>query len=137
MRGELCVKAEDEKLMEVLAFVDGYLEQFDCSPKTQMLIDVAVEELFVNIAHYAYPKETGNVTIQMEITEKSRIAQISFMDSGIPYNPLEKLDPDVTLSSEERSIGGLGIYMVKKKMDDMSYQFVDGKNVLSIKKAIS
>ncbi len=102
--------------------------------KIQFQIDVAVEELFVNIAHYAYTPETGTATIRVKIEEDPLSASITFIDSGIPYNPLEKEDPDVTLSAEERGIGGLGIYMVKKSMDDMIYEYTDGQNILTIKK---
>ena len=133
---ELTVDATDENLSNVLAFVDENLEKLDCPPKTQMQIDVAVEEIFVNIAHYAYGDETGKATVRFEKGTDPTSAIITFSDSGTPYDPLKKADPDVTLSAEERQIGGLGIYMVKKSMDGMKYEYVDGKNVLSITKNI-
>ena len=131
---ELTIDAKIDKLDEVLGFVDGLLEEADCPIKTQMQIDVAVEELFVNIASYAYTPGEGTATIRVE--REPGAVQITFIDSGVPYDPLAKADPDVTLSAEERGIGGLGIYMVKKSMDEMAYEYKDGHNVLTIKKGI-
>ena len=131
---DITVKATDEELNTVIAFVTEQLETVDCPMKAQMQLEVAVEELFVNIAHYAYAPETGNATIRTEITGKT--AEITFIDSGMPYDPLAKPDPDVTLSAEERKIGGLGIYMVKKSMDDVRYEYTDGKNILTIVKKL-
>ncbi|MCR4805327.1 MAG: SpoIIE family protein phosphatase [Clostridia bacterium] len=133
---ELTVDAKTENLDQVLAFVDGYLETLNCSAKVQMQIDVAVEELFVNIAHYAYAPETGSVTIRLEAESDPTAVKITLVDQGIPYDPLAKPDPDVTLSAEERQIGGLGIYMVKKSMDDMQYRYENGSNILTIRKAL-
>ncbi|MBP3858001.1 MAG: ATP-binding protein [Ruminiclostridium sp.] len=129
---EITVKAADEELNTVIAFVTEQLEAVECPMKAQMQLEVAVEELFVNIAHYAYAPEIGNATIRTEITADT--AEITFIDSGKFYDPLAKPDPDVTLSAEERQIGGLGIYMVKKSMDDVRYEYTDGKNVLTIVK---
>ena len=134
---ELTLAAETENLDKVLEFVDSHLEELDCSVKAQMQIDVAVEELFVNVAHYAYGEGKGSVTIRFEKEDDPLSAVITLIDSGIPYNPLEKPDPDITLSSDERPIGGLGIFMVKKSMDSMDYEYRDGKNVLSIKKSLN
>ncbi|MGN1170357.1 MAG: ATP-binding protein [Lachnospiraceae bacterium] len=131
---ELTVEARTENLDEVLAFVDGHLEEKNCSVKTCMQIDVAVEELFVNIAHYAYSPEVGSATIGVEMQEEPSAVIVTFVDRGKPYNPLAKEDPDVTLSAEERQIGGLGIYMVKKSMDDVAYEYRDGQNILRITK---
>ena len=130
---ELTVDALVENLDRVLAFVDGQLEEADCPMRTQMQIDVAVEELFVNIAHYAY-SQTGSATIRVELFDEPPAVEITFIDSGIPYDPLAKKDPDVTLSADERDIGGLGIFMVKKSMDDVFYKYEDGHNVLRIRK---
>ncbi len=131
---ELTIEADVNNLDEVLAFVDEQLEVHDCPPKTQMQLDVAVEELFVNIAHYAYNPETGNATVRVEIQENPLSVVITFIDRGVPYDPLAKDDPDVTLSAEDREIGGLGIYLVKKSMDAVNYEYKDGKNILAIKK---
>ena len=120
----------------VLSFIDRELEEAGCSVKTKMQIDVAVEELFVNIAKYAYAPETGNAVIGIRIEEDPLVAEITFSDSGIPYNPLEREDPDITLSAEEREIGGLGILIVKKSMDDISYHYRNGQNIVTIRKTL-
>ena len=133
---ELTIEAKTANLEKVLAFVDKHLEEKECAIKVQMQIDVAVEELFVNIAQYAYDSDTGMVTIQVEIQEEPLAVMITFIDNGVPYNPLAKEDPDITLAAEERQIGGLGIYMVKKTMDDITYEYKDGQNILRIRKQL-
>ncbi len=133
------LKLEDARLdtlAEVMSFVDGVLEETGCSIKSQMRIDVAVEELYVNIAHYAYAPGTGPAIIQMDITQEPKTAVITFIDAGVPHDPLARPDPDITLAAEDRPIGGLGIYMVKKSMDGMEYRYEDGKNILTIRKIL-
>ena len=129
---EVVVEALKENLGEVSAFVDSHLEEIDCPIKAQMQLDIAVEELFVNIANYAYAPDTGKATIRLEINEEPLSVSITFIDNGVPYDPLAKADPDITLSAEERAIGGLGIFMVKKSMDDMIYEYKEGQNILTI-----
>ena len=136
MEANLKVPASLDELPNVLAFVDEKLESIGCPMKTQMQIDVAVEEVFVNIAHYAYTPETGNAVITTRISPEKDVVEIEFRDSGIPFNPLEKPDPDVSLSAEDRKIGGLGIYMVKKSMDSMTYARRDGQNILTLTKKV-
>lgn len=131
---ELKLEANVDNLDRVIEFVDAELEKMDCGMKVQMQIDIAMEEIFVNIAHYAYAPSVGDAVIQIQKDDLSNV-RITFIDSGIPYNPLEKPDPDVTLSAEEREIGGLGIYMVKKSMDRVSYEYKDGKNIFTMEKA--
>ena len=133
----LILEAKTNNLDRVLEFIDGNLEKNNCSQKTKMQIDVAVEELFVNIAHYAYNTDIGSASIHYDTENDQKYAVITFKDSGVPYNPLEKPDPDLTLSAEERPIGGLGIYMVKKTMDDVTYEYKDGQNILTIKKLLN
>ena len=133
---ELTLQASLEKLDEVLAFVEESLEKNECPMKVLMQVQIAVEEIFVNIAHYAYDSELGMVTIRVEVGGDPLQVIITFIDQGIPYDPLKKEDPDVTLSAEERKIGGLGIFMVKKSMDDVKYEYTDGKNILTICKKI-
>jgi anti-sigma regulatory factor (Ser/Thr protein kinase) len=128
----LTIKADIANLAKVMAFIEGALEDTDCNIKTSMQISIAVEELFVNVAHYAYAPGTGDVTISVKIHDDPGMAEITFKDRGIPYNPLVKDDPDVTLSAEKRRIGGLGIYMVKKSMDLMKYEYTDGCNIVTI-----
>lgn len=131
---EITVPALLEKLDDVIAFVDSQLEEHDCPMKVQMQVDIAVEELFVNIAHYAYNPEIGEATVRLGVGGDPLQVTIQFLDGGKPYNPLAKEDPDVSLSAEERNVGGLGIFMVKKSMDDISYAYEAGKNILTIKK---
>ena len=131
---ELTLLAVVENLDQVQDFVDAELEKLNCLMKTQMQVDVAVEELFVNIARYAYAPKTGNATIRIQPDEKSHAVAITFVDSGIPFDPLAKPDPDVTLSALDRQIGGLGIFMVRKYMDKMSYEYADKKNILRLVK---
>ncbi len=132
---EIKLDAEVENLEHVLSFVDRELDAMNCPEKTKMKINVAVEEIFVNIAHYAYHPEKGSAEIRIEgsASDPRRIS-ITFSDSGTPYDPLAKPDPDLTLAAEDRPIGGLGIYMVKKSMDDIKYEYKDGRNVLTIVK---
>lgn len=130
----ITIEATTDNLSQVMEFIDGQLETIDCSMKMRMKIDIAVEEIFVNIAHYAYTPETGNAEICFEAEEDNSAVTITFADSGIPYNPLEKPDPDTTLSAADREIGGLGIFMVKKSMDSMEYEYKEGKNILKISK---
>ena len=133
---ELELEALTDNLSKVQAFVDEQLEEAGCPIKIQMQIDIAVEEIFINIAHYAYSTETGKATVRIEILPDPPSVDITFIDKGIPYDPLAKSDPDVTLSAEERKIGGLGIFMVKKSMDDVKYQYLDGHNILTLKKGL-
>ena len=133
---KLEIEAKVDNLNEVIAFIDEQLEAADCPMKTQMQIDIAVEELFVNIAHYAYAPNVGQAVITAVLSPDRKMS-ITFEDSGMPYDPLAKEDPDITLSAEEREIGGLGIYMVKKSMDDMYYEYRDSKNILTIVKGLS
>ena len=131
---QIKVKADTAELDNVLSFADAILEELGCSVKAQMQIDIAIEEIFVNIAHYAYPEAEGEAVIYVEPGEGSSSVTITFEDEGIQYDPLKNEDPDITLSSEERAIGGLGIFMVKKSMDDIAYEYKDGHNILTIKK---
>ena len=131
---KITVDAKIENLQQVQSFIDTELEAAGCSMKAQMQIDIAVEELFVNIANYAYAPGSGSAVIGVDV--KEGVAEITFADSGIPYDPLKREDPDVLLSAEDREIGGLGIFMVKKTMDDMFYEYRDGQNLLTIRKKI-
>ena len=115
---ELTIAATVDNIGAVTAFVDEQLEALDCPMKAQMQIDIAIDELFGNIAHYAYNPEVGEATVRVEVTEDPLSVIITFIDGGVPYDPLAAADPDTTLSAEERAIGGLGIFMVKKMMDD-------------------
>ena len=133
---ELRIEATKENLDDVLMFIDEELEKLDCSMKIQMQIDLSVEEIFINIASYAYYPDTGMAFISFESENGGSTVLISFTDTGVPYNPLEKDDPDITLTSEERQVGGLGIFLVKKNMDEVYYKYENGNNVLTMKKKI-
>ncbi len=133
---ELIIDATVENIEKVTEFVNQQLERLECSMKVQMQIDIAIDELFGNIAHYAYHPKTGTATVRVEVTENPLAVVITFIDNGTPYDPLATREPDISLSAEERQIGGLGIYMVKKSMDDISYEYREGKNILKIKKNI-
>ena len=133
---ELTIAATVENIEVVTDFVNQQLELLECPMKAQMQIDIAIDELFSNIAHYSYNPEVGQATVRVEVLENPLAVTITFIDNGIPYDPLAKEDPDLSLSAEERQIGGLGIYMVKKSMDEITYEYKDGQNILSIKKCI-
>ena len=133
---ELTVEAAVANTAAVLGFIDAQLEEAGCPIKVQTQIDVAVEEIFVNIAHYAYAPGKGEATVGVEISGPDPMVTITFKDRGVPYDPTAKIDPDVTLSVEEREVGGLGIFMVKQLMDHMSYEYRDGQNVLHLQKKI-
>lgn len=135
---DITVPATTEQLDVVLAFIEGELEKINCAPKKRRQIAIAAEEIFVNIAHYAYRPIEGEATVRCNIDTEREQPQITieFLDSGKPYDPLGRDDPDVTLSAEERDIGGLGIFMVKRLMDDVKYEYMDGKNILTIQKNV-
>ena len=135
IRETLKVSAETKNLTQVLAFVDALLERAGGPLKMQMRIDVAVEELYINIANYAYLPGKGEAVINVWFEDDSTIV-IEFRDKGKFFDPLMKEDPDVTLSAGERPIGGLGIFMVKKSMDDVQYRREGDQNILTIKKKL-
>ena len=165
MKKNLTIEAELDKLDSVLAVVDEMLEAADCFPKVQIQLDIAVEEIFVNIAHYAYEGKQGVAEIEIRIGDAAELLtdwvsegahlyahegettdvvnsltgpvfMMSFQDSGFAFDPLDKPDPDVTLPAEEREIGGLGIFMVKKSMDAVKYERKDDKNIFTMIKGI-
>jgi len=134
---ELVIDAKRENLPAVLALVDEQLEAVECPMLTQTSIDVAVEEVFINIASYAYDTEIGTATVQVTVLQDPLSVEITFIDNGTRYDPLAKEDPDITLPKQKRKKGGLGIFMVKKTMDDVVYEYKDGKNILTIKKKLN
>ena len=133
---ELTLDATIENIPAVTDLIDAELEALNCPIRVQTQIDVAADELFSNIANYAYAPGTGSATVRVEIEENPSGVVITFIDRGKPYNPLEKEDPDISLPAEERPIGGLGVFIVKKTMDAVSYKYQDGQNILTIKKRI-
>ena len=131
---ELTIEAIPENVEKVVDFVETQLKEYGCGLRTMTAVEVAVDELFSNIAHYAYNPETGEATVLVDVKEEPLSVEITFIDNGVPYDPLKKEDPDTTLSADERPIGGLGIFIVKKSMDAIDYEYKDGKNILKIKK---
>lgn len=132
----MTVEATIENVPAVTDFVNEELEKLDCPPKAQTQIDIAIDELFGNIAMYAYTPETGPATVCVDVEEDPLSVIITFIDNGVPFDPLSTEDPDVSLPIEQRKIGGLGVFLVKKIMDDVSYEYREGRNILRIKKSI-
>ena len=133
---ELTLKATVENIAAVTAFVDEALEEWACPVKAQLQIDMAVDELFCNIASYAYSSGEGDATVQVDFDASDRTVSLVFMDRGKPFDPLSVDTPDTTSSVEDRRIGGLGIFLVRKTMDGMEYQRDGDVNKLTIRKRI-
>jgi len=131
---ELTVNARRESLLEIKAFVGAALEETACPEITQKQLYIAIDEIFANIANYAYEGAEGSVTVRFEVVSEPRAAVLTFLDNGVPFDPLEMKSPDTSLKASERKIGGLGIFMVRKLMDEVSYEYSDGKNVLTLRK---
>lgn len=131
---ELTTEATIDNIGIVTDFVNEQLQTLACPMKAQLQIDMAIDELFSNIARYAYHPEIGSATVRVDVTEHPMAVRITFIDQGIPYDPLSAVNPDTTLSAEERSPGGLGIYLVRQTMDDISYEYRGGQNILTIQK---
>ena len=129
-------KAKTEALSDILGFVDQMLEKYGCPMKIQMSLCVAIEEIFVNVARYAYKNGDGDVVLGIGFDKESSTITFRMADKGVPFDPLKKPDPDITLSAEEREIGGLGIFITKKTMDSVEYAYENGENVLTMTKKI-
>ena len=128
--------AKTDVFPDVYDFVEQTLEGYGCSMKIQTSVCIAIEEVFVNVAHYAYGDEDGDVDFSISFDENSREVTFRMADKGIPFDPLKKPDPDITLSVDEREVGGLGIFMTKKIMDSISYAYENGENILTMVKKI-
>jgi len=134
---ELTVDASVDSLDAVMEFVGEMLSSAGCSMKTQLQVELVVEEIFVNIANYAYAPGSGKATVRGRIVEDPRGLELAFIDGGRPYNPLAKEDPDTSEPLEDRQVGGMGIFLVKKNVDDISYEYKDHQqNILTIRKNI-
>ena len=133
---ELTVIARVDQLDYVLQFINLELNEYGCPKKERMQIAIAVEEIYVNIAQYAYAPKVGTVIIRFWTEYEPMRFTIQFVDGGKPYNPLTKPDPDISLDAEKRGIGGLGVFIVKKNMDDVRYEYMNGKNVFTISKKV-
>ena len=128
--------AKTEALPDILGFVEETLEGYGCPMKIQMAVCVAIEEVFVNVAHYAYGNGEGDMNLGIGFDEENRTITFRMTDKGVPFDPLQKPDPDLTLSAEEREIGGLGIFIAKKTMDSLRYSYENGENILTMIKTI-
>lgn len=134
---ELSIDATVENIAPVTDFVNGELAALNCPGRIQRQIDVAIDELFGNIAQYAYDPAVGPATVRVEVTEEPLAVVITFIDHGVPYDPLAQADPDVHTPLEERQTSGLGVFLVKQTMDDVTYEYKDGQNILKIKKRLA
>lgn len=128
--------AKTQALSDVLGFVEQMLDSFECPIKIQVALCVAIEEVFVNVAHYAYGEGEGNMSLGIGFDEESRAITFRMTDKGIPFDPLKKPDPDISLSADEREIGGLGIFITKKTMDSLTYTYENNENILTMIKKI-
>lgn len=131
---KITVEATVDNLQQIIDFATERLEARDCPIKASMQLELVIEEIFVNIASYAYESATGDATFCMDFAQNPDAVFLTFIDGGKPYNPLEKIDPDITLDVNEREIGGLGIFLVKKNVDEIFYERTDNKNILHMKK---
>lgn len=133
---ELTIEAAVENIEVVTDFITAELEALGCPMKAQTQISIAIDELFGNIAKYAYSPDVGKATVCFEVEENPLSVIITFIDNGKPFNPLEQNEPDTTLAAQERKVGGLGIFLVKKTMNLVEYEYKNGQNILRIKKNI-
>ncbi len=131
---ELTVDAKPESLSEIKSFVSAELEERGCPEGTRKQILIVVDEIFANITQYAYDGKEGTAVVRIEENSEPRAVVLTFLDGGIPFDPLTMKTPDTSLKAREREIGGLGIFMVRKLTDEISYEYADGKNILRIKK---
>ena len=129
---EITVDATIDNVQTITDFVDERLEEMNCPVKAQMQLNIVIDELCSNVARYAYSDKTGKVTVSVDTVDKPMKVWLTFTDEGVPYNPLAKEDPDITLSADEREIGGLGIYMVKNIMDTVSYEYKQQENIVTM-----
>ncbi len=133
MHRQLTMGAAMDNLEKATAFLDSGLGEL-VSPRILLQAELALEEAYVNVAHYAYPGAEGEVTLELSVDEEQRILELRLLDQGIPFNPLEESAPDLSLSSKEREVGGLGIFLVRKNMDAVLYDYQDGQNILTMRK---
>ncbi len=131
---EITLEATVDNIERVTDFVNAELKKLSCPAKAMLQLDIAVDELFGNIVRYAYRPEVGPATVRISVCEDPMAVNVVFIDQGRPYDPLKNEDPDVTKGLDEREIGGLGIFIVKNSMDQISYSYKNGQNILRIKK---
>jgi anti-sigma regulatory factor (Ser/Thr protein kinase) len=143
MMKNIIISADKEELNAVLDFINKNLDFLNPSPKFRMELELSVEEAFSNIANYAYSIKNSNnqrnnpediVTVNYHVEKNPLKVVVEFLDYGTPFNPLKTQDPDTSLSSEDRSIGGLGIFLIKKNVDNIEYKYENNKNILILEK---
>ena len=132
---EITVPATLDNVETVTEFVNEQLDGLCCPLPVRTQVDIAIDEVFSNIARYAYSTEEGMATVRMDVTEKPPSVTLTFIDHGKPFDPLTADAPDTTLAAKQRRIGGLGVFMLKKTMDDIAYECRDGMNILTIHKS--
>lgn len=131
---EMRVEATVENLQRVMGFLEEQMAEAGCPEMLVSQVEIAVEEIFVNIAHYAYSNGIGPAQVRCEAGGDPLQIVVGISDEGRPYDPLAGKDPDITLPADERPVGGLGIFMARKLMDDVRYEYRDGKNILTLLK---
>ena len=133
---EITVSASVNEIRTATEFINRQLTQAGCEEWFRVQIDVVIDEILCNIARFAYQRETGLATVRFDLESDPRGIVLTFIDSGTPYDPLTAADPDISLPASKRAIGGLGLFMVRKLMDDVSYSYRDGQNILTVRKKI-
>lgn len=132
----MTIAAKTEALDKVTDFVEEQLAPYDCPMRTLLQLRLAIEEIFVNIASYAYSPAEGEAEIRCEVLEEPLRVVIRFLDGGMPFDPLAREDADTSEEALMSREGGLGILLVKNTMDDVKYSYEDGKNILTIMKKL-
>ena len=132
----ITIPATDEDPEPIVEFVGEELAKFDCPQKALYQIEVAIEEILVNIVSYAGLSDADGVEVRCEVLDDPLRVVVQFLDGGVPFDPLAKADPDTSPEALQEREGGLGIFMVKQMMDDVSYSYEDGKNTLTILKQL-
>lgn len=133
MNNELVVEPINENLEKIFSFVGDTLKEFDISSKYKFQLELAIEEIFVNIVSYS---NAESIKVTSNVSENPLMITIRFIDDGVQFNPLEKEDADVHLDLDEKPIGGLGLILVKNNVNEISYEYIDNKNALTIKKTL-
>ena len=136
MKHEKTMQASLESIPEITGWVDQLLTKAGCTVKARRQIDVALDEILSNIARYAYPEKEGSMTVEIDMDEETGMLSLTFRDEGVPFDPLAKEEPDVTLGVRERAVGGLGIFLVKKMMDEVIYRREGKENILRLYKKV-
>ena len=132
----MTLDAVPENFAAVQDWIREHLASIPCSVRTLLELDMIVEEVFINIANYAYGKQIGKAWVDLSMDDSGKHLIMTFRDKGIPYDPLKKETPDLKSPAEKRAIGGLGIFLVHEYSDSLSYQYKDGENQLTISKKI-